>query len=88
MPARTRDAIAVGVLLAAGVAAVLAWHPLGRWPALVIALAGVLIAAGVYRARRPAFPLFGTADPLEPSEPEPDDGVSTPRRASAPHAPS
>jgi ABC-type xylose transport system permease subunit len=54
-----RDAIVVLVLLVAGFGALLAWHPLGRVPALLVALAGLLIAAGVYRARRPAFPLFG-----------------------------
>ena len=68
MPARIRDAIAVGVLLAAGLIATLAWHPLGRWIALAIALFGVLAAAAVYRLRPSAFPLFGTREVFD----EPD----------------
>jgi hypothetical protein len=83
MPARIRDSIAVGVLLAAGIGAVLAWHPLGRWVALGIALAGVLIAAGVYRLRPPAFPLIGTREVL--GEPEHDGSASTPHPAAERH---
>ncbi|HEV7623345.1 MAG TPA: hypothetical protein VGO26_04365 [Amnibacterium sp.] len=67
MPARTRDAIVVAVLVVAAFGAALAWHPLGRWAALLIALAGLLGAAGVYRVRRPAFPLRGEREiPDEP----------------------
>ena len=86
MPARIRDAIAVGVLLAAASIALLAWHPLGRWVALGIALAGVLAAAAVYRLRPPAFPLFGTREVLH--EPEQDGPASTHRPAAAPPGPS
>ncbi len=84
MPARIRDAIAVGVLLAAALIALLAWHPLGRWVALGIALAGLLAAAVVYRLRPSAFPLFGTREVLD----EPDGSASTPRPASARRGPS
>lgn len=80
MPARIRDAIAVGVLLAAGLVALLAWHPLGRWVALGIAFAGLLAAAVVYRLRPSAFPLIGTREVLD----EPDGQASTPRPAAAP----
>jgi hypothetical protein len=86
VPARIRDAIAVGVLLAAGLIALLAWHPLGRWIALGIALAGVLAAAGVYRLRPSAFPLFGTREVLD--ETQQDGSASTPRPAAAPPGPS
>ena len=84
MPARIRDAIAVGVLVAAGFVALLAWHPLGRWVALGIALAGLLAAAVVYRLRPSAFPLFGTREVLDES----DGAASTPRPAAAPPGPS
>jgi hypothetical protein len=84
MPARIRDAIAVGVLVAAGFVALLAWHPLGRWVALGIALAGLLAAAVVYRLRPSAFPLFGTREVLDES----DGATSTPRPAAAPPGPS
>jgi hypothetical protein len=86
MPARIRDAIAVGVLLVAGLSAVLAWHPLGRWVAFSIALVGVLIAAGVYRVRRPAIPVGDLRAPLPlPLPAGIDEAVSTPRPAAAPH---
>lgn len=81
MPARIRDAIVVLVLLAAGVAAMLAWHPLGRWAALIVAFAGVLIAAGVYRARRPAFQLRAVRRPPEEPQGQPDPAASTRRPA-------
>ena len=77
MPARIRDAIAVAVLVVAVLAALLAWHPLGRWAALAIALAGLLIAAGVYRARRPAFPLIDPQEPGVQEEAEADGAAST-----------
>ena len=81
MRAHIRDVAVVAVLLVAGLAAVLAWHPLGRWTALLIALAGVLLAAGVYRARPSALPLFGAGMPTLSDEPhaEPDEAASTPR---------
>jgi hypothetical protein len=81
MRAHIRDVVVVAVLLVTGVAAVLAWQPLGRWTALVIALAGVLLAAGAYRARPLALPLFGTGRPMLSDEPreEPDETASTPR---------
>lgn len=82
MPARMGDAIVVLVLLVAGAAALLAWHPLGHLPALLLALAGVLVAAGVYRARPPAFPLRGVRprprDDAESGE-HADGDASTPR---------
>ncbi|HEY0373986.1 MAG TPA: hypothetical protein VGC94_04270 [Amnibacterium sp.] len=56
MPARTRDAIVVVVLLVAALGAALAWRPLGHWVALVVAFAGLLAAAAVYRVRRPVLP--------------------------------
>ena len=82
MRAHIRDVVAVAVLLAAALAAVLAWHPLGRWTALLIALAGVLVAAGVYRARPSAFrALRRPASTMLADEPhaEPDEAASTPR---------
>jgi hypothetical protein len=59
MRARTRDLIAVGVLALAVAGAGFGWHAFGRWAALAMLVGGVLVAAGVYRARRPAFPLRG-----------------------------
>jgi hypothetical protein len=87
MPARIRDVIVVTVLVAAGILAVLTWHPLGRWGALGIALVGVLVAAGVYRARPSAFPLFGARDigELEVQElNEPPEPIEAPRPTEAP----
>ena len=81
MRAHIRDVVVVTVLILTAFCAVLAWHPLGRWTALLIALAGVLVAAGVYRARPPALRLFGTGPPMLSDEPreEPDQAASTPR---------
>jgi len=81
MRAHIRDVVVVAVLVVAALAAVLAWHPLGRWATLLIALAGVLIAAGVYRARPSALPLLGTGMPMLSDEhrEEPDEAASRPR---------
>ena len=49
MRARVRDAIAVAVLLAAGIAIGLAWHPLGPWVSLAMAFAAGLTTLVVYR---------------------------------------
>jgi hypothetical protein len=62
MRARSRDVAVVVVLIVAGALAVAIWHPYGRWPALVVALAGLSLAAGIYRARPSAFPLHGKLD--------------------------
>ncbi|MDQ1531785.1 MAG: hypothetical protein QOE37_1890 [Microbacteriaceae bacterium] len=63
MRARRRDAIVVAVLATALFAAVRAWESPGPWVSLVLLVAGMLVAAGVYRARRPAVPLTGHAHP-------------------------
>jgi hypothetical protein len=65
MRARSRDVAAVVVLIVAGGAALAAWHPYGRWTALVIALAGLAVAAMVYRARPSAFPLHDDTAPVD-----------------------
>ncbi|MDH2442981.1 hypothetical protein QDR37_03380 [Amnibacterium sp. CER49] len=64
MRARSRDVAAVVVLIVAGLVALAAWHPYGRWASLVLALAGLGLAAGIYRARPSAFPLRDDAAPV------------------------
>ena len=80
MRAHIRDVVAVAVLLVTAFAAVLAWHPLGRWSALLIALAGVRVAAGVYRARPAAVRFLdgGTPRLHDESRTEPEE-ASRPR---------
>jgi hypothetical protein len=59
MPARVRDAIVIGILLVAAVAARLAWHRVGPWASLGIVFAAAVAAIVVYRrpgAHRPAPP--------------------------------
>jgi hypothetical protein len=51
MTARARDAFGIAILLTAGVAARIAWHPLGPWVSLGIAFAGALAVMAVYRMR-------------------------------------
>jgi len=65
MRARSRDVAAVVVLIVTGAAALGAWHPYGRWTALVVALAGLAVAAGIYRARPSAFPLHDDTAPVD-----------------------
>jgi hypothetical protein len=81
MRARSRDAIAVTVLVLAALAALLAWHPLGQWAALAVGLGGVLVAAAVYRSARP---LLATSEQLRPEAVEPQESASTPRPAAVP----
>ncbi|MCU1474850.1 hypothetical protein [Amnibacterium sp.] len=79
MPARTRDAIVVVVLLVAALGAGLAWHPLGHWVALVVAFAGLLAAAGVYRVRRPVLPPRVRGHAPDETPERPSEAASTPR---------
>jgi hypothetical protein len=82
MRARTRDLIAVAVLALAVAGAAYGWHAIGRWAALAVLVGGVLVAAGVYRARRPAFPLRGEPGPrVLPELPQQAERLST-RRSS------
>lgn len=80
MRAETRDLIAVAVLALAIIGAGVGWHALGRWAALALLFGGVLIAAGVYRARRPAFRFRGEPDPRGmPDLPRQEEPLSTRR---------
>src|SRR3954447_5207443 len=83
LSARIRDVVAVAVLITAGSLAVLAWHPLGRWVALGVALLGLLVAAGVYRARLSAPPPLGKGGVDEPEAALPPE----PRATKEPTAP-
>jgi hypothetical protein len=49
----TRDAIAVAVFALGALLVRLAWHPLGPWLSLGIAVLAALVAVVVYRARPP-----------------------------------
>jgi hypothetical protein len=55
-----RDRVVRWVLGCGGVAAVLAWFVVGRWPALVLIALTVVGAAVVYRIEPPRIDLDGT----------------------------
>jgi membrane protein implicated in regulation of membrane protease activity len=52
MSARARDVIGIVILLVAGIAIRIAWHPLGPWVSLAIAIAAAIAVMAVYRLRR------------------------------------
>lgn len=67
MRAKTRDGIVVAILLGAGVAIRLAWHPLGPWVSLGVAFAAALAVIAVYRIR----PHSGPPRPPAEEAPQP-----------------
>jgi hypothetical protein len=69
MRARLRDAVVLTILLVAGVAVRLAWHPLGPWVCLGIAFGAGLTVIAVYRVHRPADLRQAFAEEQAPQQP-------------------
>jgi hypothetical protein len=66
-----RDRVVRWVLCGGAVLALLTWHLLGPWPAMILVVLAVVAAAVTYRIEPPRIDLDGTpwlTDPADPAE--------------------